>query len=102
MIVSPAALVGAVVYAQLVAPLPRLPRLPLPTAAPGVARAAAHQNRVAAGTRDGGVVTLALDVVESAWKPEGVDDPEVPILAFAERGRGPLVPGPLVRVTLGT
>ena len=47
-------------------------------------------------------MTLALDVVNSAWKPEGDDDPEVPVLAFAEHGHAPLVPGPMIRVPQGT
>jgi len=93
------AVVGVMLQAQLLA---TLPRIPLPTAAPGVARASVHQNTVPAGRAVGGKWRLELDVVESAWKPEGDNDPEVPILAFAERGRAPLVPGPLLRVPRGT
>ena len=85
--------------APLVAPLPRLP-LPRPSA--NAVRATVHSNHVAAGARSGNVLTIALDVVESAWKPEGDNDPEVPILAFAEAGKGPVVPGPMIRVPQGT
>ncbi|MBC8089854.1 MAG: multicopper oxidase domain-containing protein [Phycisphaerae bacterium] len=99
MILPATALLGIVLNAQLVA---SLPRVPLPKPAVGVARAAVHQNTVAAGHLVGGKWRLELDVVESAWKPEGDTDPEVPILAFAERGRAPLVPGPLLRVRRGT
>lgn len=94
-----AALLGVVLQAQLVAAPSRIP-LPQPTT--GVARAAVHENRVPAGRVAGRTLRLALDVVESAWRPEGVEDPEVPILSFAEAGKAPLVPGPLVRVTQGT
>jgi len=99
MSVAVTALLGIALNAQLVA---TLPRVPLPKASPSAARATVHQNRVAAGRLDGRTLRLAIDVVESAWRPEGDDDPEVPILAFAERGRTPSVPGPLIRVLEGT
>lgn len=99
MVLPATALLGIVLHAQLVAPVPRAP-LPRPDAA--VARATVHQNRVPAGRLTGNTQRIAIDVIESAWRPEGVDDPEVPILAFAEAGQGPTVPGPLVRVRQGT
>lgn len=86
-------------HAQLVAPRPRL-SLPQPTA--GVPRAAANENSAAAGAVVNNVLTIAIDVVESAWHPEGLDDPDVPIFAFVEAGKAPQVPGPLVRVRQGT
>lgn len=88
---------GAV--AQLVPPLPRLP-LPKPSAT--ALRASWNDNRVSAGVRAGNSVTLRLDIVEGAWHPEGDAAPEVPILAFAEAGNPPLVPGPMLRVPRGT
>lgn len=87
------------IEAQLLTPAARQP-LPRPDA--DVARASVHQNRVAAGRRVGNVHRIAMEIVESAWHPEGASDPEVPILAFAEAGSGPTVPGPLVRVRQGT
>lgn len=93
------AVLGVVLQAQLVA---ALPRVPLPRPAPGVVRAAVHQNTRSAGRLEGTTYRLALDIVESSWQPEGLEDPEVPILAFAERAQVPLVPGPLVRVPHGT
>ena len=99
MIFPAAALIGIALQVKLVADLPRLP-LPHPSST--VMRAAVHQNLAAAGRRSGSTMRLALDVVESAWKPEGQGDAEVPILAFAERGQSPLVPGPLIRVPQGT
>lgn len=93
------AALGIVLNAQLVA---SLPRIPLPKPAVGVVKAAVHQNTVSAGRMVDGRWRVELNVVESAWKPEGVDDPEVPVLAFAETGRAPLVPGPLIRVPRGT
>jgi FtsP/CotA-like multicopper oxidase with cupredoxin domain len=47
-------------------------------------------------------LTLALDVVEAAYRPEGSDDPVVRILALAEPGKAPQVPGPLLRAPVGT
>lgn len=99
MLSSTAALLHVVLHAQLVQPPPR-PIIPQP--APGVVRAAVHQNRVAAGRVLRNTLTLAIDIVESAWRPEGSQEPEVPILAFAESGKTPTVPGPLIRVRQGT
>ena len=79
-----------------------LPRLPLPRPAPGAIEAFANTNSRPAGTLTGKTLTLELEVVESRWHPEGGDDPDVPILAFAEKGRSPEVPGPLIRVRVGT
>ena len=98
----PSLLLG-MVFGVAQAPLvPPPPRLPLPRPAANAIRASTHSNHVPAGTRADGALTIALDVVESAWKPEGDDDPEVPVLAFAEHGKAPTVPGPLIRVPQGT
>jgi len=99
MMLTTAAVLGVVLNAQLLA---TLPRLPLPKPAVGAVRSVANPNRVPAGQLRGGRWYLELDVMESAWKPEGENDPEVPILAFAERGKAPSVPGPLLRVRQGT
>ncbi len=93
------AVVSVVLHAQLLAALPRVP-LPKPSAS--AVRAVVHQNRVSAGRMTGTTLHLDLDIVESAWAPEGNEAPALPILAFAERGKQPLVPGPLVRVPRGT
>lgn len=85
--------------AQLIA---AAPRTPLPQPAPTATRVAVHQNRNAAGRLDGRTLTVALDVVEGRWHAEGATDPEVPILAFGEPGKTPVVPGPLLRAPLGT
>jgi FtsP/CotA-like multicopper oxidase with cupredoxin domain len=65
-------------------------------------RAEINDNRTPAGSLTGKVLTLALDVIESAWQPEGPSDPEVPAFAFAEANRAPQIPGPLLRVPQGT
>jgi FtsP/CotA-like multicopper oxidase with cupredoxin domain len=82
--------------------IPPPPRLPLPRPAVGAPLAAVNQNLVAAGRRSHDTLALALDVVEAAYQPEGAEDPVVRILALAERGKTPQVPGPLLRVPAGT
>ena len=93
----------AAVLATAQSPLVTPPhRVPLPRPAANAVRATVHSNHVASGTGAGSTLTIALDIVESAWKPEGEDDPEVPVFAFAERGKTPTVPGPMIRVPTGT
>lgn len=103
--------IAAVTGAALASPAPAqdtrpliapLPRLPLPKPAASAVHAAANQSRVSAGVLKDRVLTLSLDVVAAAWRPESENEPAVPILAFAELGKAPLVPGPLIRVPLGT
>src|SRR5215213_2543518 len=76
-------------------PCPGLPRAPGP-------RAAANDNRVAAGTRHGDTLLLSLVAAPVAWYPEAETGCALPVLAFAEAGTQPSVPGPLVRVRAGT
>ena len=90
------------VQAQIATPPPPLPRLPLPKPAAGAARVVTHGNSAPAGTLRGNVLSISLEVVSGAWRPEGDTDPEVPIFAFAEEGKAPLNPGPLIRVRQGT
>ena len=82
--------------------IPPPARVPLPRPAAGAPVASTNQNLVGAGKRSRDTLTLALDVVEAAYQPEGADDPVVRILALAERGKTPQVPGPLLRVPAGT
>jgi manganese oxidase len=93
----------AVMALSLQAPVvPSLPRVPLPKPSAAAIRAAANQNHTPGGSLAGGTMTLELDIVESSMRPEGDNEAEVPILAFAERGKTPQVPGPLIRVPRGT
>ena len=65
-------------------------------------RAAFNDNRIPAGQLSAGTLTLALEIRQSSWHLLGDDQPAGSILAFAETGKGPQMPGPLVRVPLGT
>jgi FtsP/CotA-like multicopper oxidase with cupredoxin domain len=85
---------------ESVVPPPPRPSLPRPVAGAPIARV--NDNRRPAGTLVGGTLTLALDIVEAALQAEGDHDPVVRILAFAEPGKGPEVPGPLLRAPVGT
>lgn len=62
----------------------------------------ANDNRVAAGTMANGVLTLRLVVAMARWYPEAPDGAFTEIPVFAEEGKAPTIPGPLVRVPLGT
>lgn len=100
----------AAVHAAFVATLPLFqdyvvappPRVPLPRPAANAAMATVNQNRLPAGRMSRGTLTLALDVVEGAFQPEGSGEPVVRILALAEPGKAPEVPGPLLRAPVGT
>ena len=67
---------------------------------PGLAEP--NDNRIAAGTLRRGVLRLDLDAVVTGWRPDRDVDSAVTVQAFAERGRGPTIPGPLLRVAQGT
>ncbi|HEX6053182.1 MAG TPA: hypothetical protein VFZ21_28135, partial [Gemmatimonadaceae bacterium] len=93
-------LVAAALVQESVTPPP--PRLPLPRPVANAPIAHVNDNRHPAGTLSNGRLTLSLDVVESAFQAEGDHDPIVRALAFAETGKAPEIPGPLLRAPLGT
>lgn len=72
---------------------------PAPTAPP---IAQPNDGRTPAGATADSGVTLALDARRVAWHPDGDTLPGRLTEAFAERGKAPLVPGPMVRVAAGT
>ncbi|MBS1241937.1 MAG: multicopper oxidase type 3, partial [Gemmatimonadetes bacterium] len=84
--------------------LPGNSRAPVdqPSTTAPLAIAAWNDNLEPAGRIVNGVRTLALEIVPSAWHPEGPDRPAGEVLAFAEVGKAPTVPGPLLRVPAGT
>jgi manganese oxidase len=74
--------------------------VPPMTAAPE--RISPNDNRRAAGRLEDGVLTLRLEAREGMWHPHGDDREGIPIGAFAEEDGPPQIPGPLVRVPVGT
>jgi FtsP/CotA-like multicopper oxidase with cupredoxin domain len=71
-------------------------------AASSIDRAAPNDNRTAAGTLRGTVLTLSLEAREAQWFPDGDDGPSLRMQMFAETGRPTQNPGPLIRVPVGT
>src|SRR5688572_6762208 len=82
--------------------VPPGPRAALPRPVPNAPMTVVNDNRRPAGRLSGGTLTLSLDVVEAAFQAEGEHDPVVRVLAFAEPGKAPVVPGPLLRAPVGT
>ena len=60
-----------------------------------------NDNREPAGTTQYGVLSLDMEIVEGEWHLLGDDQTPGQVLAFAERGKAPSIPGPLLRVPLG-
>src|SRR4026209_1536375 len=81
-----------------------LPGASLPSPAPGAPppRVTINDNRTPAGTLRNGVLTLSLEVREGEWHPDRDSDPGLVLRTFAERGKAPSIPGPLIRVPAGT
>lgn len=61
-----------------------------------------NDNRTPAGRRSAGTLTLSLELTRTRWRPEGEAGATIPIFAFAESGKSPTIPGPMLRVTEGT
>lgn len=60
-----------------------------------------NDNRTPAGTIQGNALDVRLTVREAGWYPEGETGCGILAFAFAEEGRAPSIPGPLVRVRVG-
>ena len=90
--------------AQLLAAAPY--RAPMILSPLGVRLASAavvpNDNRTPAGTLVNGLLTLKLEATTGAWSPEGRNGPALQFPVFAEQGKAPQIPGPLIRVRAGT
>ncbi|MEA3245307.1 MAG: multicopper oxidase domain-containing protein [Gemmatimonadota bacterium] len=71
------------------------------TAGEQATRIGTHDNDEPAGAMTGKVLRVRLAVVRGAWQPEGTNGPVRDVYAFAEEGRAPTIPGPLLRVAEG-
>jgi len=67
-----------------------------------VERVAINDNRAGAGTLRDGVLTIRLEARVGDWRPDGDADPGIVLAAFAEEGKPPQIPAPLIRVSKGT
>lgn len=61
-----------------------------------------NDNRVPAGRLVGDTLHLSLVVRMATWHPEDPNEPGIDVAAFAEEGKEPQIPGPLIRVPEGT
>jgi manganese oxidase len=62
----------------------------------------ANDNRVPAGHLKNGVLELRLELRDGVWYPEADSGGHRDVYVFAEEGRPPQNPGPLIRVPQGT
>ena len=65
-------------------------------------RVEANNNRIPAGTLARDTLRLRLSVVRARWFPEADSGPFVDVIALAEEGKVPQIPGPMIRVPEGT
>jgi FtsP/CotA-like multicopper oxidase with cupredoxin domain len=61
-----------------------------------------NDNRSPAGQIGGDSLYIALVVTQGIWRPEAADGPSATVAAFAEEGKAPQIPAPLIRVREGT
>jgi FtsP/CotA-like multicopper oxidase with cupredoxin domain len=61
-----------------------------------------NDNRTVAGKLQDSVLTLRLVAQRATWYPEGPEGCGVTLYAFAEEGKAAQIPGPLLRVAVGT
>lgn len=61
-----------------------------------------NDNELPAGVLEDGRLSVKLEVRRGQWRPLGEDGGAATVLAFAEAGRPPQIPGPMVRVPRGT
>ncbi len=69
--------------------------------APDLPVVKANDNRSAAGKLRGNVLTIKLVVGIARWYPQASNGPFVDVETFAEEGRTPTIPAPLIRVPTG-
>ncbi len=67
-----------------------------------IERVRANDNRRAAGTLRDGLLTVHLEARLGRWYPDGDSAPGAEVPAFAEAGKAPEIPGPLIRIPVGT
>lgn len=70
--------------------------------APALPTVEANDNRTPGGVLAGDSLVITLEVRMSTWYPEAPDGPSAEVAAFAETGRAPQIPGPLIRIPVGT
>ena len=61
-----------------------------------------NDNRIPAGQLRGDTLEIDLEVRMATWFPEADSGPAVELAVFAETGKAPSIPAPLIRVSEGT
>jgi manganese oxidase len=64
--------------------------------------ARANDHRISAGKLVNGERQVALEVMLAEWHPRGAKGPVRTAVAFAESGKAPSMPGPMIRLEAGT
>lgn len=64
-------------------------------------RVQANDNRVPGGSLIRDTLAIRLVVKLAEWRPEADSGPPISVAAFAEEGRAPQIPAPLIRVRQG-
>jgi manganese oxidase len=61
-----------------------------------------HDNTTESGHLANGELALAFEIRRGTWRLNGPERPGTPVLAFAEPGKALSLPGPMIRVPVGT
>ena len=61
-----------------------------------------NDNRTPGGRLHDDTLELRLEVGMATWRPEADSGPSIEVAAFAEEGRAPEIPAPLIRIPSGT
>jgi manganese oxidase len=61
-----------------------------------------NDNRIPAGRLQGDTLRIDLEIRRATWYPEADSGPAVEVAAFAEAGKAPSIPAPMIRVPEGT
>ncbi|MEP7347779.1 MAG: multicopper oxidase domain-containing protein, partial [Gemmatimonadaceae bacterium] len=86
----------------LVGAAPKRLRAECPPSSPSASlRAAANDNRAPAGKMRAGVLSVRLVARAATWFPDGPVGCGLAVHAFAEDGKPPQIPGPIIRVRAG-
>ena len=78
------------------------PALRVSRSLPPIDEPTANDNRTPAGRHAGDTLVLRLTTATVAWHFVGDSNPPLTVAAFAEEGKTPSIPGPLLRVRSGT
>ena len=62
----------------------------------------ANDNTSGGGTLRGDTLTISLVARGAVWRPESDSGPSANVVAFAEEGKAPQIPAPMIRVREGT